>query len=81
MKMKQVMSHNINNGLLNIIRRTDPMITFRALWSILLSPFTCHLSPSLEFQNRKKEPQNLQKLKKMFLYVLFFVIFYLNLQP
>ena len=26
MKMKQVMSHNINNGLLNIIRRTDPMI-------------------------------------------------------
>ena len=23
MKMKQVMSHNINNGLLNIIRRTD----------------------------------------------------------
>ena len=27
MKMKQVMSHNINNGLLNIIRRTDPMIT------------------------------------------------------
>ena len=31
MKMKQVMSHNINNGLLNIIRRTDPMITLRAL--------------------------------------------------
>ena len=26
MKMKQVMSHNINNGLMNIIRRTDPMI-------------------------------------------------------
>ena len=26
MKMKQVMSHNINNGLLNMIRRTDPMI-------------------------------------------------------
>ena len=24
MKMKQVMSHNINNGLLNIIRRIDP---------------------------------------------------------
>ena len=25
--MKQVMNHNKNNGLLNMIRRTDPMIT------------------------------------------------------
>ena len=27
MQMKQVMNHNKNNGLLNMIRRTDPMIT------------------------------------------------------
>jgi hypothetical protein len=27
MQMKQVMNHNKNNGLLTMIRRSDPMIT------------------------------------------------------
>ena len=34
MKMKQVMSHNINNGLLNIIRRTAFYGKFQTYYAI-----------------------------------------------